>query len=478
VLELYDDQSTVIARLRSAVRAGKRAPLVVSPTGSGKTVMFAWLAQRFAERRRRINILAHRFELTEQISETLSEFGVPHGRIEAGFHYDPRYAVHVASVMTLVRRFGQVQIPDVLIIDEGHHAAEGTSWHTVFEYFRLWNPKLLTTGWTATPERLGGEGLDDTYDCLIEGLSVRQLIDMGRLSDYKLLGPKNQLDVSGLHRRAGDYIKGESEALVDKPVITGDAISHYEKYLRGAPAVAFCVSVRHAEHVASEFASRGFRAASVDGSMTTLERRARFKDFRAATLNVLTSCDLISEGLDVPGMHGAILLRPTESLALYLQQVGRSLRKFPGKEFAFILDHVGNWKRHGLPCVERQWKLTGTGAERRKKDPNDIAIRQCAQCGAVGPATLKECPECGFVFITLGGRKIDEVEGELEEIDPRVAAMQFRRDRRGARDLDSLIELGRMRGMKNPEGWARHVLDARDAKRARARTIPQRKLGI
>ena len=467
MIELWPFQADIMEKLRVAIRAGYRRPLVVSPTGSGKTVMFAYLSRRLAEGGRRTNILTHRKELLSQTCKTLKKFDVRHGTIESGVkYYDPRIATHVSSAFTLANRLHLTQVMDYLMIDEGHHAVHGSTWNKIFDFYNKHNKTLVTIGWTATPQRLSGEGLGQTYDIMILGPTVTELIDGGYLSKYTMLAPprSERADLSKVSRSMGDFTRKGAAGVMDKPKITGNAISHYRKYLNGAPSVAFCVSVVHAQNVAEQFKGAGFRAACVDGNMGSLERHRIMRDFGRGELNVVTSCDLISEGLDVPGMIGAILLRPTESLALYLQQVGRCLRSAPGKERAFILDHVGNSEDHGLPCDDREWTIEGTTGPRKKRDPDDIAIRQCGKCGSVNKLTAKECRDCGEAFKSVP-RMIEEVEGELEEVDPRIVSMQFRKNRADAKDLSALADIGRMRGMPNPEGWAQHVINAREEKK-------------
>jgi superfamily II DNA or RNA helicase len=463
VIELWDFQGELVADLRSKLVAGWKAPLLVSPTGSGKTVMFAYLAGKMAARGTRAIIMAHRKELIKQISDTLADFDVPHGFITAGTKYDEDPCVHVASAFTAVRRLKSILAPDYVIVDEAHHAIAGSTWRKCIDHWRSLNPKLRIIGVTATPQRLGGEGLHSTFDSMIIGPDTRTLIDAGYLCEYKMFAPPVPLNTSSLHMRGGDYRRDEVDALVDKPKITGNAVAHYRKYLDGRPTVAFANSIAHARHVAEDFAAAGYRSASIDGAMKAEDRDEVVRDFSAGQLNVMVSCDLVSEGFDVPGMHGAIFLRPTESLALYLQQCGRVLRTFADKEHAFILDHVGNSARHGLPCDERHWTLAGSKKSKRK-DPDDIAIRQCPNCGCVCAQSAMVCDECEYAF-PKKVRTLAEVKGELELVKRR-RQLEFKRQRAEAVDLPSLIEVGKMRGFKNPRAWAEHVLDARDRKRA------------
>lgn len=466
MISLYTFQEKYITELRRAIAQGSRHILLVSPTGSGKTVTFAYLVSRMAERGVAANIMAHRQELLQQIGDTLDKFNCGYGLIASGEDMDPSSLTQVSSVFTAVRRINKIPIPKYVIVDEAHHCIAGSTWHKCIDAWGKLNPDLVVIGVTATPERLSGDGLGQVFDKMIVGPGTGELIEAGFLSPYKIFAPKHQMDTSQLHMQGGDYKRDETEALVNKPSITGDAVAHYRKHLNGAPSVAFCVSIKHAWAVAESFRANGFRAAHIDGTMEKSERRKLVADFGAGRLNVLTSCDLISEGFDVPGMHGAILLRPTESLALYLQQCGRTLRTAPGKTHAVLLDHVGNSSRHGLPCDEREWSLDSK-ARKKKKDKDDICIRQCPVCGAVSKATAVQCPECGHVYEVVP-RKIDEVEGELSEVDIETARLQKRREQGQAESIEALVQLGRMRGMKSPHGWAKHVWEARVAKRRRA----------
>jgi len=463
MIELYPFQSNLIDNLRSAIRGGFRSPLLVSPTGSGKTVMFAYLTAALSKAGKRTMILAHRKELTDQISKTLKDFHVQHDLIVAGSKYNSLPLTHVASVFSVVRKLSYIKVPDYVIIDEAHHAIPGSTWNNTLDYWRKMNPRVIIVGVTATPERLSGEGLDHTFNTLIMGPTVKQLIKDGYLSPYKMFAPHRAVDMQGVKRRMGDFVQSETAARMDKPTITGDAIDHYKRHLNGAPTVGFCVSVEHAYHVAENYKANGFQAATIEGTLTTLERNRITSDFKAGYLNYMSSCDLVSEGYDVPGMMGCQNLRPTESLALCLQQWGRTLRYVPGKT-AIILDHVGNSSRHGLPDMDREWTLIGHKKDKKSKDADDIAIKQCKECGAINPADADECEECGCVF-EIKTRVLEYQEGELEEIKE-AEKLNFVRLRAAANDLNALVEVGRMRGMKNPHGWARHVMAARERKRA------------
>jgi DNA repair protein RadD len=463
MITLFEDQERSVGGLRGAFRDGFHSPLLVSPTGSGKTVIFSYLTWRLISAGQRVKILAHREELLDQISDTLARFDVAHGVLGPGAVYDRRLLAHVASVFTLARRMDRVEVPDYVIGDEAHHMIPDSTWGKEVAYWRERNPRLRLIGVTATPERLSGEGLGATFDTMVMGPTTRELIDLGRLAEYRLFAPERPVDLSEVGMRGGDYQRGAAAAVMDKPQIVGNTIAEYQRLLNGAPTVAFEVSVENAQHMAEQFRAAGYRSACLDGKMDKALRREIVRDFGRGAINVLTSCEIVSEGFDVPGIVGAILRRPTWSLAMYLQQVGRALRTAPGKDAAILLDQVGNSSRHGLPDDPRAWSLLGRADRKGKKDGENVAAKQCTACYAVSPAAASKCRECGVPF-PIKARIIDEVDGQLSEVEIARARRQAAVDQAAAKTIDDLIALGRARGFKNPQGWARHVFDARQAR--------------
>lgn len=452
-------QTDIIGEVRQRLGEGLRAPLIVSPTGSGKTVMFSHIADGAGKKNKRVWILVHRAELVEQTSRTMREIGIHHGIIAAGWPVDPLPHVQVVSVQTVVRRTGGLIPPDLIIVDECHHSAAGT-WSKILSAF----PKAIRLGFTATPERLDGKGLSDAFDCLIRGPEVAWLIEQGFLTQPKYYAPPHQLNLDGLHVRGGDYARDEVAKEMDKPSITGDAVSHYRRICDGAPAVAFCASIAHAEHVAQAFCSAGYRATTLDGTLDRIERRKRVRGLADGSIQILTSCEIISEGFDIPVVSAAILLRPTKSLGMHLQQIGRVLRIAPGKQHAYILDHVGNCLRHGLAEEERDWNLEGRKKRKKKAGDDDDAppVRQCPKCYACH-VPAPHCPECGHTY-ELKPREIEQKEGELVELNLAWMAKQRKQEQGQARTYEELVALGKSRGMKLPQFWAAKVIKARQNK--------------
>jgi superfamily II DNA or RNA helicase len=421
-----------------------------APTGAGKTTVFASICKGGYELGNRITIVVHRQELIDQISDRLNQFDVPHGIISP--HYPKTNdRIQIASIFTLVRRLDEYEIPDLYIIDEAHHAVAG-SWRKIIDA----HPMSSVLGVTATPQRLDGSGLNQVFDYLILGPSIKQLIVDGYLVQPLVYAPAGKINLTGVHTRAGDYVKEELAEMVDKPSITGNAIEHYKRICANVPAIAFCVSVKHAKNVAEQFNSAGVTAKSIDGTMNPYERRSIVNSLRSGSIQLLTSCDLVSEGFDLPKLECAILLRPTKSLTLYLQQVGRVLRADNGKSCAYVLDHVGNCFTHGLPENEREWSLDGR--EKNQREPV-LSLKQCKECYAVFSAHKQICPQCGTQSIGKP-RHIEEEEGELELVKEDLKLREFQKKQIwkrvwGAKTIEDLLVIASEQNYE--PGWARFM---------------------
>lgn len=477
MINLRPYQTDLVTGIRGAFAQHRRV-LAVAPTGSGKTVTFAYITHNAAEKSKRVIVTAHRQEICEQISGALNGMGVRHGRIQPG-HTSTRDPVQVAMIQTLGRRLDKIPAPDLLVIDEAHHGVAG-AWQTVAD---AW-PTTKILGVTATPERLDGRGLGAAFDTMVIGPGMRDLIAGGYLAKYRYLAPPQRADLSSIKTRLGDFAIDELAAVMDKSVITGDAVQHYISHLAGRPAVAFCITVEHAEHVAEEFCRAGIRAASVDGSMDRRERRRRIEGIGDGTYQVLTSCELISEGVDVPVIAGAILLRPTKSLGMYLQQVGRALRLKPDGGDAVILDHAGNVHRHGMPDIPREWSL-----DSKKRTPKPAGTTTCEQCYRVfqtGPTWRDDavCDDeqpsgCVLNLPAASERAAvpETVEGTLVQIDNTapwsdgldIVTAPLNAVLRHAETREQVDAIRRAR--KYHPGWTRRIMDSRAAKQ---RDIPFR----
>lgn len=450
-MELREYQKKAVDDLRNAFKTYKNV-LYCLPTGAGKTAIFSYITSRISERNKSVYILVHRQELLLQASKKLAEYGIPHGRISANSSIS-KDLIQVCSVQTFANRLRYYNKPDLIIIDECHHAV-ASSYQAILNYY----PIAKVLGVTATPERLDGNGLGSIFQKLIIGPGISELIDMGYLSRVKVFAPQ-QIDFSRIKTSQGDYSKNQASEILDTPKITGNAIEHYRKYATGKPGIVFCVTIKHAHDVANEFNLAGIPAKCIDGTMDSQTRKQIIAGL-GVEYKILTSCDIVSEGTDIPAVSVAILLRPTLSLGLYLQQVGRCLRPYPGKDYAIVLDHVGNCHRHGLPDDEREWSLNSV-KRTRKSIEEKVKIRTCSKCYTVFNPTKTTCPNCNEQYEIIN--KLPEIEeGELEEVK-KQEQINKRRMIAQAKDLKTLQEVGKKLGY-NP-GWAFHVFEARNARK-------------
>lgn len=456
-MNLRPYQQDIIRDTRALMSQGVRSILIQSPTGSGKTLLTAHMLHTAAGRGMASFFVVHRRELIKQSTIAFAEEGLRHGIIAAGFPEDRRHLVQIASVQTLARRYLRYRTPTLVVWDECHHLAAGT-WSKLFSNFS----SAFHIGLSATPQRLDGQGLGKFFKQMVCGPSVENLIKGGYLSDYRLYAP-SKVNLDGVHTRMGDYVQSEVTSIIDKPGITGDVIAHYKKLCAGKRAVVFCVSVAHSKHVVEQFNLAGIKAAHVDGETAQEERDATIKGFRDGHISLLSNVELFGEGFDVPSIEATILLRPSQSLALYLQQVGRGLRPAPGKAQAIILDHVGNCERHGLPDEDRSWSLDGH-RDNGKKKAGSSSVRVCPKCFACQFSGRPACQFCSFVF-EKSPREIDQKEGELSEIDKEAIRRQRMKEQGSALDRNALLALAIKRGYKSPHGWVAHILRSRQARK-------------
>jgi superfamily II DNA or RNA helicase len=387
-------QIQLVQAARQAFRAGYQAPLIVLPCGGGKSCIAADMARRATARGNRVLYIVHRRELCDQIDRTFRDWGV-----------DMRYC-RIGMVQTICRRTQKIHPPRLIIIDEDHHAL-ARSYRKIIEAF----PQAQRIGITATPCRLNGGGLGDVNDKLVVGPSAKWLIEHNYLAPYDYYAP-TVADLTGIHTVHGEYATDEVVRKLNKSAIYGDVIGYYRKLADGRQAICYCASVEHSRNMAEQFRSAGIAAEHIDGETPRQERDAAVRRFRDGQTRILCNVDLIGEGFDVPDCSVSILLRPTKSLTVYIQQSMRCMRYQPDKR-SVIIDHVGNYARFGLPDADREWTLEPK--PRKKKPAAALKIRQCPKCFFThewAPA----CPHCGYVY-PVKDRTIDEIKtARLEKI--------------------------------------------------------------
>lgn len=442
---LRDYQQELLDKTFSAFREGYRRPLVVAPCGAGKSYIFAELIRRT---RGEALVLTHRQELKQQHEELLRNLVVTNAR--------------VAMVLTEANRLGEYPRPALIVTDEAH-LSRSNSWRKVLDYY-----DTFVVGMTATPVRLDGRSLGDVYDTLIQGVDVRWLIDNHRLAPYEYYAP-TLVDTSGLRTVAGDYVVSDLEQLMNERCIYGDLVGSYERFAKGARTIAYCVSVNHARNVAKAFREAGYPAEFMSAQTPSRERQRILAALRSGEILVVCNVGLINEGVSIPEVEAVILARPTESVALGLQQQGRSMRYLPGKT-AKIIDCVGNYARIGLPDDDRAWSLSEPVRKRREiNDEGNFYVRSCPQCYMVFQ-TAPMCPYCGNLYPLhsreiAAHREIELARITAEEAQRVAEAKKKSRIEQGrATTFEELIRLGKQRGYKNPAFWAARIMRGRNRK--------------
>lgn len=393
-------QLQAVADLRSA---WKQRPLLSMPTGGGKTHVACEIIRCAVDKGNLVIFVAHRRGLVYQARDRLAGFGIEAGIVMG--KEDPGLGpVYVASVQTLARR----TVPaDVIIVDEAHHATSET-WKEVIGRYRI------VVGLSATPYRLDGSPLGDVFGVIVHGPTVSELIADGVLINPRFFAPPGP-DLKGVHTRGGDYVPSELEDAVSKPGLIGDIVTHWKKHANGGRTVAFGVGIAHSKAIAAAFGDLGYH---IDGSTPQEERDEAVRRLEAGEIKVLSNCDMIGEGWDLPSLDCAILARPTKSLALHRQQIGRVMRACPGKNGALILDHAGNTHRHGLPTDDVEVSLTGRAVRKQESAP-----RTCKKCFAV--VEEYPCWCCGYTP-PAEDREIKQTEGELVEFSGEHRVSRYR----------------------------------------------------
>lgn len=446
---LREYQDNLISQIADLWCQGIRRIMAQLATGGGKTVIFAALAAACVKRGKRVLVVAHREELILQAQEKLTAAsGLPVGIIKAGHKPTPGALIQVASIQTLARR---KLMPEarLVIIDEAHHSA-ANSYAKLIEHYH--NSFIL--GVSATPTRTDGQGLAHLYDKIVLGISTKELIDQGYLCPYRLFAAPNAIDTSGIKTTAGDFDQQQLEKAVNTRLVLGDMLETWKKHAVGKKTVVFGVGVDHSMAIVRTFQEEGITAEHIDGSMSADERAAILGRFRSGETLVLSNCNIVSEGFDLPNIECIQCIRPTKSLILWLQMIGRALRPAPGKSHAIIIDHSQNFIFHGLPSDDRVWTLEAVSMDDKAR-----RITVCTECNHIFRPLAHEleakhctCPNCG-ASINLeegegregGGREIEnDKSAEIKEIDTKQNPLV-------ASELERLIAIQEEKEYKR--GW-------------------------
>ena len=375
-LKLRDYQEELLNGIKRSMIAGNHSIIVQSPPRSGKTVVMAHIAKSATDKNNKVLFFSHRKEINEQVYKTFENNEVNMDLVTIG------------GVQSLVRKLDKLDEPTIILIDEAHHS-KASSYKKIIDYF----PNAYKLLFTGTPVRLDGSGFDDIADDLILGKSVKWLQEHGRIALFKYYAPL-MIDVAGLKKRAGEFTKQSVDETM-KTVIYGDVIKHYEKLAKDKQAIVYTHSVEASENVSKAFNDAGYDSMAVSGKTPKEERETAMRAFRNGDLKIMVNCELFTEGIDLPNVDVCIMLRPTQSLSLYLQFAMRALNPREGKT-AIIIDHVGNVERFGLPNQDREWSLQGIVKKKQTAKIGEPTVRVCEMCFATFWSKERICPECGY----------------------------------------------------------------------------------
>ena len=445
-IKLRPYQQDIFDKSLQAFKDGAKGICCVLPCRSGKSYIMARMIKGATGN---VLVLAHRHTLINQHKDLLKSLGVLTDN------------VRVESVFTEASRLGKYAPDevDLIIIDEAH-LSEAMSYRKVCDYYNC--RRVL---FTATPARLDGKPLT-LADTLITGITATELIEMGAISTYDYYAPDLNLNIDNVEMVAGEYHNGQLTELMCQTAIYGDVLKYYRQLGDNLQAIAYCTSIKHSEQTAKMFADNGIKAVSIDGSMSQKERNKRMQMFRNGDVQILCNCNLISEGVTLPNASVALLLRPTMSLPLFIQQACRVLTPMQGKK-AVIIDYVNNCQKHGLPTETHNWSLSQFVPKRKEfNEDGTLSIRQCENCFRCFK-TVPKCPYCGYEYKVKGRelkavtdvelKRIEAIKKEEQEKQKKDA----RREQGKCKSYQELYELAKGRGYKNPSGWAYFIMKGR-----------------
>lgn len=428
---LRDYQQKMVDDIRQSFLVGNKRVLLCASVGAGKMAVLTYIANKSALAGHRVYLIFHTQQLVKQACEWLQAWGARYGIEAASFgkNLDPEALIQVCMVQTVRSRLKYLPEPRLIIEDESHHSSAST-----YKTIRSAYKDALVIGFTATPVRLGGELLfgNDGFQDLIMGPQPKWLTDHEHLTPVRLFSQPSVADLSGVRNMGGDFNEGDlDEAMTDEVIglMVGDCIAEYRKHCENKPALAACVSVRHAERVAAKFRAAGYSAECIHGGMDKEQRDDLMRRFESGEIKILSYCQLLGEGVDVPAVTALFFMRPTRSIVIWLQACGRVMRRSSGKEEAFVFDHVGNTKQKfwdvemGHPSEDFPWydvlEKMALKKKKAKEGSQALPFKRCPSCLEINMRSSAVCPYCGFDYLEAARKQQEEeaIQAELIEIE-------------------------------------------------------------
>ena len=423
---LRDYQQDVFDRLKLELLHNKRI-ICQMPCRSGKSYIMYEICKKANLKGTNVLILAHRNLLLDQ-HRTLID--LPN--------------VRITSRQTEVRHLGEHGKVDIILCDECHLSAADT-YKKIFDFYS----NAVIIGMTATPCRLDGRSLGEIYQKIIKGPTVKYLIGIGAISPFDHYAPKLNINMDNVKIGDGDYNQKDLEEVMIDSKIYGDIIANYEKLAKGKQAIAYCVSIKHAQEICNLFNRHGYEAKCIHSKIPKKEREQILDDFKAQKFTIIVSVDCISEGISLPSCEVCLMLRPTQSYALYVQQGMRALTPSPEKR-AIIIDYIGNVYRHGMLDEEEEFSLTERKKCKNSSGEPEVLVRVCQKCLRTYAGTSPICPYCG----ADNGKTKKEIENEKKAELERIEKIEKKKRRMevGMQDtFGGLVEIAKERGYA--PGW-------------------------
>jgi len=399
-MNLRDYQNKAIEDIRYHFRRGKKRILLVSPTGSGKTIIACEMIKKAQDNHNFSLFVAHRRELVMQCSRKLTDFECTHGVLMAGKSPNHISDCQVGSIQTITSRTEKDDFikpnANIIFLDEAHRSISKSFQNLLKQY-----PDSFVVGLTATPIRSDNKGLGNVYEELIEAGNIKSLTEQGYLVKNRIIAPSIP-DLQGIRIIAGDYDKGQLDKRMNKPKLVGDIVANWVKSGENRPTVVFATSIKHSKYICNVFNHNGIPAGHIDGEMPEIEREKVLKKLDDDEIKVISNCMVLTEGWDKPKISAVIIARPTKSYGMYIQMVGRALRPYPNKIDTIILDHSGAVYEHGFPEDAGNWSLKTTTRKEKEKITKEKVEKQpltCTECYSVYKPTKDDpsCPQCNHI---------------------------------------------------------------------------------
>lgn len=434
-MKLFEDQELGLNMIIQAMRQGFKRPMFMGPTGYGKTVVMGEIIKRAVAKGNPVAFIVDRLTLVDQASAHLDAIGIDHGVIQSNHpRTDYSKMVQVISAQTLARR--KPWEFKLGLVDEAHCMHKG-----VLNLMKDWD-NIPFIGFSATPFT---KGLGNHYDTLIKPITISELIENNRLVDADAFGPSKP-DMTGVKTTAGDFNQKQAAERADQDGLIANIVETWQKLANDRQTICFATNVAHSEHIVKRFQDAGVAAVHIDAYTDSQERREAISKFKTGEVRLLSSVGVLTTGFDAPNAEVAILARPTKSLSLHLQMIGRILRMAPGKPKGLILDHAGNIERLGFhtdstPDELDDGKKQESKLERLEKE--EKLPTTCPQCFALKPANTHICPYCGFAHKKPSN--VEEREGELKKLQRKTNKNM---------SLDEKIEfMGGLKWYANQKGY-------------------------